>query len=47
MASSRALPVSSSSFVNPIWRRPVRASMIFSSPSNAPPQMNRMSLVLI
>ena len=32
---------------NPIVRRPVRASMIFSSPSNAPPQMNRMSFVLI
>ena len=33
--------------LKPICCRPVRASMIFSSPSNAPPQMNRMSLVLI
>src|SRR6059036_1373426 len=39
-------PFASSSLVKPICRRPVRASMIFSSPSNAPPQMNRMSLVL-
>src|SRR6267378_8166773 len=31
--------------LKPICRRPVRASMIFSRPSNAPPQMNRMSLV--
>ena len=36
-----------SSFPKPICRRPVRASMIFSRPSNAPPQMNRMSFVLI
>ena len=33
--------------LKPICRRPVRASMIFSRPSNAPPQMNRMSFVLI
>jgi hypothetical protein len=36
-----------SSLLNPICCRPVRASMIFSSPSKAPPQMKRMSLVLI
>src|SRR2546426_2662207 len=39
-------PFASSSLVKPICRRPVRDSMIFSRPSNAPPQMNRMSLVL-
>ena len=33
--------------LKPICWRPVRASMIFSRPSKAPPQMNRMSLVLI
>src|SRR6185312_3055877 len=37
----------SSVFEKPICLRPVRASMIFSRPSKAPPQMNRMSLVLI
>jgi hypothetical protein len=42
-----AFPFASSSFVKPIWRRPVRASMIFSSPSKAPPQMKRMSFLLI
>src|SRR2546422_640968 len=44
--SRSGVPFASSSFVNPIWRRPVRDSMIFSSPSNAPPHRNRMSLVL-
>src|ERR1041385_5132371 len=39
---SRALPAA-----KPICCRPSRPSMIFSSPSNAPPQMKRMSLVLI
>ncbi len=36
-----------SSSAKPICCRPVRASMIFSSASNAPPQTNRMSVVLI
>ena len=40
------VPCATSSLVKPICRRPVRASMIFSRPSNAPPQTKRMSLVL-
>jgi hypothetical protein len=32
---------------NPILRLPMRASTIFSRPSNAPPQTNRMLRVLI
>ena len=31
----------------PMLRFPTRSSMIFSSPSNAPPQMNRMFVVSI
>src|SRR3989442_9096147 len=36
-------PFATSSLLNPICRRPVRDSMIFSRPSNAPPHTNRMS----
>src|SRR5205823_446484 len=39
-------PFASSSLVKPICRRPVRDSMIFSRPSNAPPQLTRTSVVL-
>ena len=51
MSRSRILPRSCfviwASDPNPIDFRPTRSSTIFSSPSNAPPQMNRTLVVSI